>query len=316
VSLSVSVIICCYTEERLQDIREAVASVQRQTRPPEEVILAVDNNFALYELLKGEVDGQVDVVLNDTAGGLSATRNAAIAAAQCDLLAFLDDDAVAEPEWLANLVAPFDDRRVYGTGGRAVLNWIEGRPSWFADDLDWTVGGSFSWLPLRQAEVRNPHGHNMCFRRQAFTRAGLFHSSVGRVGNGGQAGEEAEFCLRLSRQMPEAKIVHQPSSLVRHKVPPARGRWRYLLKRSYQEGLCKARIEQSARAHEARPLFAESAYLRHLVLRSIPSRLARFWRPAAFGQTVAIVLCIAATVAGYLVGRCRHRSLSSGERDG
>lgn len=314
-SLSVSVIICCYTEERLQDIREAVASVQRQTRPPKEVILAVDNNFALYELLKAEGNGQVAVVLNDAAGGLSATRNAAIATAQGDLLAFLDDDAVAEPEWLVNLVAAFDDTRVCGAGGRAILNWIEGRPSWFADDLDWTVGGSFSWLPLSQAEVRNPHGHNMCFRRQAFTRAGLFHGSVGRVGNGGQAGEEAEFCLRLARQMPEAKIVYQPSSLVRHKVPPARGRWRYLLKRSYQEGLCKARIERLARAHGVRPLSTESAYLRHLLFGAIPSRLARFWRAAALAQAMAIVLCITATGAGYLLGWCRYRSFFSGQRD-
>ena len=314
-SPTVSVIICCYTDERLQDIREAVASVERQTRPPEEVILAVDNNSALYELLKAEANGQVNVVLNHTAGGLSATRNVAIATADGDLLAFLDDDAVAEPEWLANLVAPFDETRVCGTGGRAILNWIEGRPFWFPDDLDWTVGGSFTSLPLSQAEVRNPHGHNMCFRRQAFTRVGLFNSSVGRVGNDGQAGEEAEFCLRLARQMPEAKIVYQPSSVIRHKVPPVRGRWKYVVKRSYQEGLCKARIEHLARAHGVRPLSTESAYLRHLLLRAIPSRLARFWRPAALAQAVAIALCIAATGWGYLLGRRRHRSLCSEQRD-
>jgi glycosyltransferase involved in cell wall biosynthesis len=89
-STTVSVIICCYTEERLQDIREAVASVQSQTRQPEEIILAVDNNRALYERLKEEFAGQVIVVLNDTIRGLSATRNVGIAAAQGDLIAFLE----------------------------------------------------------------------------------------------------------------------------------------------------------------------------------------------------------------------------------
>ena len=45
--MTVSVIICCYTEDRLDDIRKAVESVQAQTRPPEEIILAVDNNARL-----------------------------------------------------------------------------------------------------------------------------------------------------------------------------------------------------------------------------------------------------------------------------
>jgi glycosyltransferase involved in cell wall biosynthesis len=310
VSVNVSVIICCYTEERLQGIREAVASVQRQGRPPEEVILAVDNNPALYELLKAEHDGRLRIVLNDRARGLSATRNAGIAAARADLVAFLDDDAVAEPGWLANLVAPFDDTRVVGTGGRAVPDWIEGRPSWFPDELDWTVGGSFTWLPLRQAQVRNPHGHNMCFRRQALARVGLFDGSMGRVANGGQAGEEAELCLRLKRQAPEAKIIYQPFSLIRHRVPPVRGTWRYVVRRSYQEGLCKARIERMARAQGTKPLSTESVYLRHLLFRAVPSRLLRFWRPAALAQAVAIALCIVATGTGYLVGRWGDHSLS------
>lgn len=313
-NLTVSVIICCYTQERLQDVREAVGSVQHQTRPPNEIILAVDNNFALYELLRSELGRQTRVILNETARGLSVTRNAGIAVAQGDLVAFIDDDAVAEPQWLANLVPLFDDPKVLAAGGRAILNWAKGRPSWLPEDLDWTVGGSFTWLPLRRAEVRNPHGHNMCFRRQALNLAGLFDNSVGRIANGGQAGEEAELCLRLKRQLPEVEIVYQPSSVIRHKVPPVRGTWRYVLKRSYQEGVCKARIEQLARAHGANPLSTETAYLRHLLLSAVPSRLWRFWQPAALAQAAAIVLCIVAVGTGYLVSRWRFRGIPSGPR--
>jgi GT2 family glycosyltransferase len=309
-SPTVSVIICCYTKERLQDMRNAVASAQRQTRPPEEVILAVDNNRDLYECSRSEFGESIKVVLNAGAKGLSATRNVGIGAAQGDLVAFLDDDAVAQADWLANLIAVFEDPKVHAAGGRAILNWVEHRPSWLPEDLDWTLGGGFTWLPLKRADVRNPHGHSMCFRREVFTFVGQFDGSLGRVASGGQGGEEAELCLRLKRQMPEAKIVYEPSSVIQHKVPAVRATWRYFLKRSYQEGLCKARIEQLARARGAEPLSTESAYLRHLVFRALPSRLVQFWRPPTLAQAAAILACIAAVGVGYAVGRWRFRQIT------
>jgi glycosyltransferase involved in cell wall biosynthesis len=310
-SPTVTVVICCYTRERLQDVRDAVASLQRQTRPPEEIIVAVDSNRDLYECLQSDFAEPIRVVLNAGVKGLSATRNVGIAAAQGDLVAFLDDDAVAEADWLANLTAAFEDPRVHAAGGRAVLSWVEGRPSWLPEDLDWTVGGSFTWLPLKRADVRNPHGHNMCFRREVFTSVGQFDGSLGRVAGGGQAGEEAELCLRLKGRVPQARIVYEPSSVVRHKVPAARGTWRYLLKRSYQEGLCKARVRWLARAHSVEPLSTESAYLRHLLLRAVPSRLVRFWQPSKLAQAAAILVCIAAVGIGYAVGGLRFGRIAA-----
>jgi glycosyltransferase involved in cell wall biosynthesis len=302
---AVSVIICCYTEERLQDIREAIASVQAQTRTPDEIIVAVDNNKFLYERLAAEYRGQqVKLVLNDAVRGLSATRNAGITAAGGELVAFLDDDAVAEGDWLENLLAPFDDPLIVAAGGQANLRWVKSRPAWFPEDLDWVVGGSFIGLPLDQrAVVQNPHGHNMCFRKEVFATVGMFDCSVGRVGKGAQAGEEAELCLRIKRHLPDRKIIYEPSSLIRHKVPGSRGCWKYLVHRSYQEGICKARIHQLNRLYAVQPLSRETAYLRYLFIRAIPSRLLRFWNSGALAQVTAIVVCVAATGTGYLRGR-------------
>jgi glycosyltransferase involved in cell wall biosynthesis len=307
VKFSVSVIICCYTLQRLGDIREAVASVQRQTRAPDEIIVVVDNNRTLYDLLKEEMGGQARVILNEWARGLSAARNAGIAVAHGELVAFLDDDAIAEPDWLARLVSPFVDSCIYATGGRAKLTWS--RHEWFPEELDWVVGGSYTWLPQGPTLVCNPHGHNMCFRRAALATIGMFSTALGRCGNGGQAGEERELCLRLVHRFPEAKIIYEPAAVVHHKVQPQRARWSYLIKRSYQEGLCKARIHQVARLYSREPLASEERYLRHLLFRAIPSRLIRFYRLAALGQVAAILLCIAATCTGYLIGRWRLRAV-------
>ena len=51
------------------------------------------------------------------AANISAARNAGIVAAAGDIVAFIDDDAVAEPSWLRHLTAPFDDPGIAATGG-------------------------------------------------------------------------------------------------------------------------------------------------------------------------------------------------------
>jgi len=309
-SPSVSVIICAYTEERRADIRDAVASLRRQTRPPEEIILAVDNNRDLYEGLRVEELGEsTHVVLNQEVKGLSATRNVGVVGAQGDLIAFLDDDAVAEPDWLERLLAHFENPKVRVAGGRSILVWARGRPAWFPEDLDWIVGGSFTWLPLRTADVTNPHGHNMCFRRETFSGVGMFETALGRQGNGSQGGEERELCLRLAHHFPDARIIYDPSALIRHKVPAVRSRWGYLFRRSYGEGLSKAYIKQASRTFSKEPLSTENGYLRYLLFHAIPSRLVRFWRLPAQAQVAAMLLCIAAVGAGYVVGRWRFRQV-------
>ena len=119
----ISVIICCYTMERLNDIKEAVESVLNQTLKPHEVILAVDHNEELFRKLVETYRDSIEIrrkfpnlnecqsisikiVLNTGAQGLSETRNVGIRASTGDIVAFIDDDAIAEPDWLEHLVRP------------------------------------------------------------------------------------------------------------------------------------------------------------------------------------------------------------------
>uniref|UniRef100_UPI0015860E46 glycosyltransferase family 2 protein n=1 Tax=Streptomyces sp. TRM64462 TaxID=2741726 RepID=UPI0015860E46 len=98
-----TVVICVYTEDRWDDILAAVGSVRRQSRPALETLLVVDHNPALLERLTKEYGDDVEevrVLANAGPRGLSAGRNTGIAAARGDIVAFLDDDAVAERDWL------------------------------------------------------------------------------------------------------------------------------------------------------------------------------------------------------------------------
>src|SRR5262245_28282171 len=136
---TVSVVLCAYTEARWNDLVEAVASVQSQTLPAYEIIVAVDHNTRLAARAQQHMPGVV-VVENCESRGLSGTRNSGVAAARGTHVAFLDDDALAAPDWLARLSVAFANPRVAGTGGAIEPLWLGGRPIWFPPEFDWVVG--------------------------------------------------------------------------------------------------------------------------------------------------------------------------------
>src|SRR4051794_10636657 len=117
-----SVIVCAYTDRRWDELRAAVASVAEQTRPALETIGVADHNPALLGRRRRELAAVAPVATRQPRG-LSGARNCGVAAAQGDVVAFLDDDAVAAPDWLERLLGPYGDRRVMGVGGAIEPVW-------------------------------------------------------------------------------------------------------------------------------------------------------------------------------------------------
>ena len=310
-----SVVICCYTEARLGDTLEAATSARHQTVLPRETILVVDNNRLLYDRLRREADQSVRVVHHEGPRGVSGTRNAGVDLAQGDLVAFLDDDAVAEPGWLRHLTDPFRDPDVVAVGGKAVLHWARRRPPWFPEDLDWAVGGSPTWFPRERALVRNPHGFNMCFRRDVFKAVGGFATEIGGLGRVPRSGEEVDLCLRIRHRWPAAKVVWEPAAVVVHKVPEFKARFPVVMRRAYNEGLYKSWIlHASPRDGNENALSSERAYLTYLLSRGFPSRLTSL-QPRRLLEATALGLCIAAAGLGYAIGNVGHMSSFSQSRE-
>src|SRR5919206_1538291 len=96
---SISVVICAYADDRWEHLHAAVASVKRQSHPAHEIIVVVDHNQGLFSRLEHSLHG---VALVESSGrkGLRDARNSGIRAASGDIIAFVDDDAVADREWL------------------------------------------------------------------------------------------------------------------------------------------------------------------------------------------------------------------------
>jgi O-antigen biosynthesis protein len=297
-----TIVICAYTLDRWADLDRAVRSALRQSAPASEVILVVDHHADLARRARGTWPG-VRVAESRGPRGLSGARNTGVDEASGDIVAFLDDDAEADFNWLAELVAPYADDRVVATGGHAEAAWDTGRPSWFPPEFDWVVGCSYVGLPRTRAVVRNPIGSTMSLRRGPVLEAGGFSSEVGRIGTTPTGGEETELCIRIQRLRPGSQVVLVPTARVRHRVPAARATFRYFRSRCFQEGRSKARIAMLEGAGAA--LASERAYS----TRTLPAAVARGVRDALRGQgsglgrAAAVLAGLALTTAGYLAGR-------------
>jgi len=239
------------------------------------------------------------VALNRGRRGLSGARNAGVAAADAEIVAFLDDDAEAAPDWLARLLALYDDPRVLGAGGTIEPAWDARRPGWFPEEFDWVVGCSYRGLPQSRTPVRNMIGANMSFRRAVLDEVGGFRDGIGRVGRKPVGCEETELCLRVLRRHPDGVLLHEPLARVAHRVPADRASWSYFWRRCWSEGLSKAVV---SRAHGSGPaLSSERAY----ATRVLPAAFGRSLADAAPARAGAISAGLLVTSAGYVTGTVR-----------
>ncbi len=296
---AVSVIVCAYTMERWDDIRAALASVWAQHYPAAEILLVIDHCEELRARAGQWTRGsrRLTVLENAYAPGLSGARNSGVERATGDIVAFLDDDAVADPTWLARLVDAYADPAVLGVGGHVEPDWRAERPGWFPREFHWVVGCSYRGQPAAQAPVRNFIGANMSLRRSALTDSGGFRADLGRVGRHPAGCEETELCIRVSRDRPDTKLLYEPAAVVYHHVPAERATWTYFRRRCYAEGVSKAAVTQYCGSGDG--LSSERSYVGSTVPTGVLGALAR-GRGSTAAALIGGVLC---TVAGYGAGR-------------
>jgi glycosyltransferase involved in cell wall biosynthesis len=293
---SASVVVCAYTEDRWAEITDAVASLRTQTAPPGQVLLVIDHNDLLLARAR-RAFADIEVLANTGPRGLSGARNTGVGAARGDVVAFLDDDAAAEPEWLALLLAPYADPRVAGVGGAARPRFVEPPPGWLVEEFHWVIGCSYRGQPEETCEVRNFIGANMSFRRSLFEAAGPFTDGIGRVGARPVGCEETEFCIRARHAVPDAVLLYVPAAAVRHTVTANRLTVRYYVHRCWSEGLSKALVAREVGTGPA--LASERTY----ATRTLPSAVGRALRHGRLDQATAMAAGLLITTAGYGWGR-------------
>jgi glucosyl-dolichyl phosphate glucuronosyltransferase len=253
----------------------------------------VDRSPELQRRAEAELPG-LRVSANTHRGGHSGARQTGADIARGSILAYLDDDAVADPQWLAELHAAHRDPNVLGAGGLVEPNWLQPPPSWFPREFNWVVGCTYDGMTQEPGPIRNPIGANMAVRAEVMRRTGAFATELGRTGVGtkmGSTAEETEFCIRAARLHPGGYWMYRPGARVRHVVPAQRGTWAYFVSRCRVEGRAKAVL--AALTGTDTSLQSERAYVRSV----LPKAFVRELRAALTGDPTGLARA-GAIVAG------------------
>lgn len=312
----VSVVICAYTPKRWEELCTAVRSTLAQTLAAREVTVVVDNNPDLLARASEQLQG-VRVVANHYGAGLSGARNTGAEVSSGSILAFLDDDAIAAPQWLAEHVEGYREPSVLGVGGDVNPLWGSRAPRWLPAELFWVIGCTYTGLPTEPGPIRNPIGANMSTRADVFDGAGGFRTELGRLDVGAKAAtgtaDETEFCIRASARFPDGHWTYRPRASVQHHVTADRCTWAYFVSRCRLEGGSKAVLV--GLQGERSGLASERRYVTHVLPRAVVREL----RAGAGGDRHALAraaaICAGLAITALTYARARAAiALGRGER--
>ncbi|MDJ0680773.1 MAG: glycosyltransferase family A protein [Xenococcaceae cyanobacterium MO_167.B52] len=172
--------------------------------------------------------------------GLSVARNRGAKEANSPILAYLDDDAEASPQWLKIIIQAFEDNdHLAIAGGKVTLLLPEGQtlPNWVSESMTGSLGAYDLGEKVVHIENPNltPRGLNYAIRQTFLDEVGGFDPNLGRVGKNLLSNEEllmTELALKKNWQ-----VAYLPQALAAHNVAPERLKPSWFISRSWWQGV-------------------------------------------------------------------------------
>jgi len=269
--MKVSVVICTYSEEMYEHFEDSLESIRTQTYDDIEIIVVVDGNEDLYERIEAEYGDDPDLKLhcNEENLGLSGSRNRALEYVTGDVVALIDDDAVADERWIEELVSVYETRDAIAAGGKMTPIWVAGKPEFLPEEFYWLVGVTHRGFAEPGEEVRNTFGSNISFRTEVLGELGGFATEVGRQGEKNLQAHETEFCARMREEYGNG-VIYNPDATVGHKVFEWRTDKRWLVERAFWQGYSKRAMETLVSEDSSAE---ESDFLKQLLFEFTPERV-------------------------------------------
>ncbi len=243
----ISAIIC--THNRDNYLGSAIDSLLAQDFPGSFEVVVVDNASKdnTREVVEARLPNPKLEYVYEPITGLSVARNTGAKTASAEILAYLDDDAVASSQWLRVLYEAYQsNNKLAIAGGKVTLIWPEdiNPPKWLSVELS----GNLGYYDLGNSVVYidqpglTPRGLNYSIRRTFLEQIGGFDINLGRVGKKLLSNEElytTELALKQGWQ-----VAYLPEALVAHNVAPERVKPSWFIERGWWQGVSECYREQ------------------------------------------------------------------------
>lgn len=176
--------------------------------------------------------------------GVGHTRTRCAKEAKGEIIAYIDDDCLANVDWLKEIISFYDNHpEAMSTGGKIVPKYLVPVADWFGKYF-WGLVGNYDLgtKVFQMKGARYPSGANMHFRKTAFDHYGYFDGNLGRSGKSLMAGEEKAMYLKLIQH--NEKVYYLPNVIVYHHIEGNKFDKAYVRKHSYGIGASERVMNQ------------------------------------------------------------------------
>jgi glucosyl-dolichyl phosphate glucuronosyltransferase len=236
------------TYNRAAYLRDTLRDLARQTTIDPWELIVVDNNSSddTRRVVEEEAAAYPAELryLFEPVQGKPAALNTGIEASRGPVIAFIDDDMRAEPDWLTRTGEAFERFDCDYVGGKVLPIWEGERPRWLSTtpSRQWGVIGIADYrpdpVPFGTRGLPPPMGGNMACRRDAFARAGMWDNNFGRRGTTLRGQEQREWYLRAVAAGLRGYYV--PELITYHLIPASRLTKQYFRRWFYWSGVSRA----------------------------------------------------------------------------
>jgi glucosyl-dolichyl phosphate glucuronosyltransferase len=254
--VSISVILCTYN--RAKQLEKAIASLVDQSLPQSEYeVIVVDNNStdntkAVCSSFEGLIKNYL--LVREQKQGLAAARNCGVRAARGEIVAFTDDDAQVESEWLEKFLRHFAELppRVGIIGGEIEPIWEDKRPAWLSERWLHPLSAGLNWgsMPRFLASEEWVCEVNSAYRRVCITENGGFPENLGRIGNNLLSGENIVNEIIRSKGW---SMYYDPFIRVKHSIPKERLTKEWFVRRMFWQGVTTVAADEYLSLNNIKP---------------------------------------------------------------
>lgn len=220
--MELSIVICTYNRSSfLRDGLEAIVKQLLTCSDASIEIIVVDNNSsddtrAIVEQFQNRFSSLSLVYVFEKVQGLSFARNSGIENAKCKFIAFVDDDAVVNENWLSSLFQVINNTNAHVFGGPIYPRFEIPCPDWIDPNYFVRKFKKNDGFLNSMAAIDGFSGGNMCIKKEIFEAIGYFDTNLGMKGDVMGLGEESELFYRLSESSYIARLYNVEDMSISH----------------------------------------------------------------------------------------------------